>query len=46
MTVAGKFYTAGKIKQAFKMPELNPSATIDYKFHVAPTLGMYDMIIG
>eukprot|EP00957_Ditylum_brightwellii_P007301 554668-Ditylum_brightwellii.AAC.1 len=28
------------------MPELNPSATIDYKFHVAPTLGMYNMIIG
>eukprot|EP00957_Ditylum_brightwellii_P103147 7861537-Ditylum_brightwellii.AAC.1 len=38
MTVSGKFYTAGEEKTAFKMPEPNPSATIDYKFHVAPTL--------
>ena len=30
----------------FKLPELNPTAKTDYKFHVAPTLGMYDMIIG
>eukprot|EP00957_Ditylum_brightwellii_P141130 10751701-Ditylum_brightwellii.AAC.1 len=28
------------------MPELNPTAKIDYKFHVAPTLGMYGMILG
>ena len=46
ITVAGKFNTAGKVKVAFKLPELNPTAKIDYKFHVAPTLGMYDMIIG
>ena len=46
MTVAGKFNTAGKVKVAFKLPELNPTAKIDYKFHVAPTLGIYDMIIG
>eukprot|EP00957_Ditylum_brightwellii_P152096 11580442-Ditylum_brightwellii.AAC.1 len=46
MTVAGKFYTAGKVKTAFKLPELNPMAKIDYKFQGAPTLGMYDMIIG
>eukprot|EP00957_Ditylum_brightwellii_P003471 262729-Ditylum_brightwellii.AAC.1 len=46
MTVAGKFYTAGKVNTAFKLPELNPTAKIDYKSHVAPTLGMYDMIIG
>eukprot|EP00957_Ditylum_brightwellii_P073718 5601953-Ditylum_brightwellii.AAC.1 len=38
MTVAGKFYTAGKVKTAFKLPEVNPTAKIDYKFHVAPTL--------
>ena len=46
ITVAGKFNTAGKVKVAFKLPELNPTAKIDCKFHVAPTLGMYDMIIG
>eukprot|EP00957_Ditylum_brightwellii_P155744 11857643-Ditylum_brightwellii.AAC.1 len=38
MTVAGKIYTASKVKTAFKLPELNPTAKIDYKFHVAPTL--------
>eukprot|EP00957_Ditylum_brightwellii_P170790 12999098-Ditylum_brightwellii.AAC.1 len=46
MTVAGKFNTASKVKTAFKLPELNSTAKIDYTFHVAPTLGMYDMIIG
>ena len=46
ITVAGKFKTAGKVKVAFKLPELNPTAKIDYKFHVTPTLGLYDMIIG
>eukprot|EP00957_Ditylum_brightwellii_P136210 10388365-Ditylum_brightwellii.AAC.1 len=35
---SGKFYTAGVVKPTFKMPELNPTAKIDYKFHVAPTL--------
>eukprot|EP00957_Ditylum_brightwellii_P016050 1209364-Ditylum_brightwellii.AAC.1 len=45
-TVAGKFKTVGKVKTAFKLPELNPKAKIDYKFHAAPTLGVYDMIIG
>eukprot|EP00957_Ditylum_brightwellii_P020865 1573718-Ditylum_brightwellii.AAC.1 len=46
MTVAGEFYTAGKVKTAFNLPELNPTAKIDHKFHVAPTLGMYNMILG
>eukprot|EP00957_Ditylum_brightwellii_P082292 6257257-Ditylum_brightwellii.AAC.1 len=45
-TVSGTFQTKGKTKAEFKLPELNSFAQIDYKFHVAPLLGAYDMIIG
>ena len=45
-TVAGKFHTAGVVKTAFQLTELNPTAKIEYKLHVANTLGVYDMIIG
>eukprot|EP00957_Ditylum_brightwellii_P070637 5367097-Ditylum_brightwellii.AAC.1 len=37
-TVAGKFYTAGVVKTVFQLPELNPTAKVDYKLHVANTL--------
>ena len=46
ITVVGKFNTAGKVKVTFKLPELNPTAKIDYKLHVANTLGVYGMILG
>ena len=36
-TVAGKFHTAGVVKTAFQFTELNPTAKIDYKLHVANT---------
>ena len=45
-TVAGKFYTAGVVKTAFKLAELNPTAKVDYKLHVVNTLGVYNMILG
>eukprot|EP00957_Ditylum_brightwellii_P083090 6316282-Ditylum_brightwellii.AAC.2 len=45
-TIAGEFYTARVVKTAFQLPELNPMAKVDYKLHIANTLGMYDMIIG
>ena len=45
-TVAGRFNTHGTVKQWFKIPELNPSATINYNLHVAHILGVYNMILG
>ena len=45
-TVAGKFQMNGKTSAKFKLPELNPTAEIEHKFHVTSTLGRYDMIIG
>ena len=45
-TVAGKFHTAGEVKTVFQLTELNPTAKIEYKLHVANTLGVYDMILG
>jgi hypothetical protein len=45
-TVAGKFHTAGEGKTVFQLSELNPTAKIEYKLHVANTLGVYDMILG
>eukprot|EP00957_Ditylum_brightwellii_P069610 5287678-Ditylum_brightwellii.AAC.1 len=45
-TVAGKFYTAGVVKTAFQLIELNSTAKIDYKLLVANSLGVYDMILG
>ena len=44
-TVAGKFHTAGEVKTVFQLTELNPTAKIEYKLHVANTLGVYDMIL-
>ena len=43
-TVAGKFHTAGVVKTAFQLTKLNPMAKIEYKLHVANTLGVYNMI--
>ena len=45
-TVAGNFHTAGVIKTAFRLAELNPTAKVDYNLHVVNTLGVYDMILG
>eukprot|EP00957_Ditylum_brightwellii_P104037 7925971-Ditylum_brightwellii.AAC.1 len=45
-TVAGKIQTNGKISAKLKLAELNPTADIEYKFHVMPALGKYDMGIG
>ena len=35
-----------KAKFKFKLPKLNSSAEIYYKFHVTPLIGVYGMIIG
>eukprot|EP00957_Ditylum_brightwellii_P206396 15348244-Ditylum_brightwellii.AAC.1 len=45
-TVAGKLYTDGVVKTVFQLNELNSMAKVDYKLHVANTLGMYGMILG
>eukprot|EP00957_Ditylum_brightwellii_P161953 12330781-Ditylum_brightwellii.AAC.1 len=44
--VAGKSHTTGVLKTAFQLTELNPTAKVEYKLHVANTLGVYDMILG
>ena len=46
MTIAGKFSTEGMVEKHFQLTELNPTATITGKLHVAKSLGAYDMIIG
>eukprot|EP00957_Ditylum_brightwellii_P201492 15325922-Ditylum_brightwellii.AAC.1 len=45
-TVSGTFQTKEKTKAKFKLPKLNRLTKIDYKFHMTPSLGVYDMIIG
>ena len=46
VTIAGKFSTKGTVETQFQLTELNPTATVTYKFHVAESLGIYDMILG
>ena len=46
VTIAGKFSTKGTVETQFQLTELNPTATMTYKLHVAELLGIYDMIIG
>ena len=45
-TIAGKFITDKQCNVTFKLSELNPTARIQCTMHVAPTLGLYDMILG
>jgi hypothetical protein len=45
-TVAGTFSTNGTTHAKLALTELNPTATIYHKLHVAPTLGAYDAILG
>ena len=46
VTIAGKFSTKGTVETQFQLTKLNPTATITYNFHVAESLGIYDMIMG
>ena len=46
LTISGSFKTHGIVKNKNKLTKLSSFAIINYKFHVAPTLGIYDMIIG
>ena len=45
-TVAGTFSTNGTTNAKFALTELNPTAKITHKLHVASTLGAYDTILG
>ena len=45
-TVAGNFHTAGVVKAAFQLTELNLMARIDYELYVVDSLGVYDMMLG
>ena len=45
-TVVGRFSTNGSTNAKFTLTELNPTATITHKLHVAPKLGAYNMILG
>ena len=46
VTIAGKFSTKGIVETQFQLTELNPTATITYKLHIAELLGIYNMIFG
>ena len=46
VTIAGKFSTKGTVETQFQLTELNPTATITYKFHVTDSLGIHDIIMG
>ena len=45
-TPAGDISTTEKTKSQLKLPELHEDRLIEWDFHVAPDLGVYDMIIG
>ena len=45
-TAGGDIATREKCKSQLKLPELHDDRVIEWDFHVAPTLGTYDMIIG
>ena len=45
-TPAGDISTTEKTKSQLKLPELHEYRLIEWDFHVAPDLGVYDMIIG
>ena len=45
-TMAGTVSTAGTVKVEFSLPEFHTDKLIEWKVHLAPRLGYYDMIIG
>ena len=45
-TAGGDIATREKCKSQLVLPELHDDRVIEWDFHVAPTLGTYDMIIG
>ena len=45
-TPAGEVTTNKTVKSRLLLPELHEDRTIEWNFHVASTLGAYDMIIG
>ncbi len=45
-TPGGKLITNQKVKSQFTIPELHDDKLIEWEWHVAPTLGNYDAIIG
>ena len=45
-TMAGTVSTAGTAKVEFSLPEFHEDTLIEWKVHLAPKLGDYDMIIG
>ena len=45
-TMAGTFQTNGTASVTFRLEELNETAKINHKFHIAKSLGNYDAIIG
>ena len=45
-TPAGEVVTTKTAKSQLTLPEIHPDRLIEWDFHVTPTLGHYDMIIG
>ena len=45
-TLAGPVKTAMTVKVEFSLPEFHEDTSIEWKLHLAPKLGEYDMIIG
>ena len=45
-TMAGKVSTSKKAKIQFSLPEFFEDRLIEWKIHLADSLGNYDMIIG
>ena len=45
-TAAGTFTTNSKCKVEFNLNEFSEKKLVDWKVHVAESLGAYDMIIG
>ena len=45
-TANGELSTNKKAKSQFTLPELHDDKLIEWDFHVTPSLGSYDMIIG
>ena len=45
-TPAGEVTTNTSVKSELRLPELQSDTVIEWTFHVTPSLGAYDMIIG
>ena len=45
-TPAGDISTNTSVKSQFSLPELHEDRIVEWNFHVAESLGIYDMIIG